>query len=346
MASVLAVDLGLSSQYKVQVSFLGVGLGPIGKCLIGSTTLPLLHRTLNLAVGWRLPSTSRWRYFSEGILMQTSYNEMKKFGNYYIAASYVKYLESAGARVVPVRLDLSNAEYEELFRSINGILFPGGGVSLVESGYAQVAKIFYNLATQSFDDGDYFPVWGTCLGFEELSYLISGELLLTLTNTKNDVLSLNFTGGVPKGRMFQNFPAELLQALAEEPLTANFHKWSLSMKNFTMNEKLKQFFNVLTTSTDGNIEFISSMEGYKYPVYGVQWHPEKAPYEWRRFKGISHAPNAVKTAFYLAEFLVSEAQKNNHHFESKETEEKSLIYQFSPVYTANFSSFQQCYVFD
>lgn len=28
-----------------------------------------------------------------------------------------------------------------------------------------------------------------------------------------------------------------------------------------MNEKLKKFFSVLTTNTDGEIEFISSMEG-------------------------------------------------------------------------------------
>ena len=41
-------------------------------------------------------------------------------------------------------------------------------------------------------------------------------------------------------------------------------------------------------------------------MYGVQWHPEKAPYEWGTLKGISHAPNAVKAAFYLAEFFVSE----------------------------------------
>lgn len=48
------------------------------------------------------------------------------------------------------------------------------------------------------------------------------------------------------------------------------------------------------------------MEGFKYPVYAVQWHPEKAPFEWKNLGGISHAPNAVKTSFYLAEFLVSE----------------------------------------
>ncbi|XP_036914515.1 gamma-glutamyl hydrolase [Sturnira hondurensis] len=282
-----------------------------------------------------------------GVLMQGCLSkEMKKLGRYYIAASYIKYLESAGARVVPIRPDLTKAKYERLFRSINGILFPGGSADLRKSGYAQAAQIFYNLSIKSFDSGDYFPVWGTCLGLQELSYLTSGEYLLIHTNTDGFAMPLNFTGDALKSRMFQNFPADLLQSLAEEPLTANFHNWSLSMKNFTMNEKLKEFFHVLTTNTDGKIEFISTMEGYKYPVYGVQWHPEKPPYEWKKLKGISHAPNAVKAAFYFAQFFVSEAQKNSHHFKSDVEEKKALIYQFRPVYTGNISSFQQSYIFD
>lgn len=41
-----------------------------------------------------------------GILMQKCHNKnMRALGKYYIAASYVKFLESAGARVVPVRYD-------------------------------------------------------------------------------------------------------------------------------------------------------------------------------------------------------------------------------------------------
>jgi len=51
-------------------------------------------------------------------------------------------------------------------------------------------------SAKSFDDGDYFPVWGTCLGFEELSYLISGgKSLLTLTHTNGIAMLLNFTKG-------------------------------------------------------------------------------------------------------------------------------------------------------
>ncbi|KAM5211569.1 gamma-glutamyl hydrolase [Hipposideros larvatus] len=304
----------------------------------------LLCGTASLGMSVSLDSNSTKPII--GILMQQCRSEeMKNLGKYYIAASYVKYLESAGARVVPIRLNLTNEEYEKLFQSLNGVLYPGGSVNLMESGYAHVAKKFYNLAIQSFDDGDYFPVWGTCLGFEELSYLISGESLLTHTDTDGITMPLNFTGSPVKSRMFQNFPTELLQSLAVEPLTANFHKWSLSVMNFTKNEKLKKFFNVLSTNTDGKIDFISTMEGYRYPVYGVQWHPEKAPYEWGRFEGISHAPNAVKAAFYLAEFFISEARKNSHHFESDVEEDEALIYQYRPVYTGNISSFQQSYIF-
>ncbi|XP_052032101.1 gamma-glutamyl hydrolase isoform X2 [Apodemus sylvaticus] len=198
-----------------------------------------------------------------GIVMQNSTGKLAKLGTYYIAASYVKYIESAGARVVPIRVDLSDAEYEGLFRSINGVLFPGGGANLTHSGYSRVAKIFFNKAIESFDNGDYFPVWGTCLGLEELSILVSGENLLTCTNSTSKKWPLNFTSAARHSRMFQNFPAELLKSLALENLTANFHKWSLSVKNFTENEKLKKFFNVLSTNTAENIEFISSMEARK-----------------------------------------------------------------------------------
>ena len=43
-------------------------------------------------------------YFSySGILSQDSSEKFSKYGKSYIASSYVKYIESAGARVVPIR---------------------------------------------------------------------------------------------------------------------------------------------------------------------------------------------------------------------------------------------------
>ncbi|XP_074134866.1 gamma-glutamyl hydrolase isoform X2 [Sminthopsis crassicaudata] len=282
-----------------------------------------------------------------GILAQANHKKnLKHYGNYYIAASYVKYLESAGARVVPIRLTQSDDDYDNLFHSINGILFPGGGVDLQTSKYSHVAQLFYDKALKANKEGDYFPIWGTCLGFEELTVLTSGKLLLTLTNTSGIALPLNFTKAVGDSRMFQNISKDLLEAFAKEPLTSNFHKWSLSLKNFTMNKKLNEFYKVLSTNTYDDIEFISTMEAYDYPIYAVQWHPEKSAFEWKNLTGIVHSPAAIRSSFHMAYFFVNEARKSHHHFASEAEEAKALIYNYTPVFTGNTSLFQQCYFFD
>uniref|UniRef100_A0A5F8H609 folate gamma-glutamyl hydrolase n=1 Tax=Monodelphis domestica TaxID=13616 RepID=A0A5F8H609_MONDO len=264
-----------------------------------------------------------------GILAQSHKEDLQGLGKYYIAASYVKYLESAGARVVPIR-----------------ILFPGGGVDLQTSKYSYVARLFYDKAKQAFKRGDYFAIWGTCLGFEELTVLTSGKQLLTPTNTSGIALPLNFTKAINESRMFQNFPKDLLVALATEPITSNFHKWSLSLKTFMENKKLSEFYTVLSTNTYKGIEFISTMEAKEYPIYGVQWHPEKNAFEWKKLKGLVHSPVGIRMSFYMADFFVNEARKSHHRFASKEEEEKALIYNYEPVFTGNYSSFQQCYFFD
>lgn len=120
---------------------------------------------------------------------------MKNYGRYYIVVFYVKYLEFVGVRVVLVRLDFIEKDYEIFFKFINGIFFFGGSVDFRCLDYVKVVKIFYNLFIQSFDDGDYFFVWGICFGFEEFLLLISGECLLIVIDIVDVVMLLNFIGG-------------------------------------------------------------------------------------------------------------------------------------------------------
>ncbi|XP_076828576.1 gamma-glutamyl hydrolase [Brachyhypopomus gauderio] len=279
-----------------------------------------------------------------GILAQEWYTPTPG-KNAYIAASYVKYLESAGARVVPVMIHRSEEYYTQIFKSINGILFPGGRASIVSSGYAKAAEIFYSLALEANSKGDYFPVWGTCLGFEMLSKLTSGELLRSHTDTSGLALPLNFTKEVKNSRMFKDFPEDLMTSLAKEPLTENSHNWSLTTESFSGNEKLRAFYRILSTNMDGQIEFVSTVEAYDLPVYGTQWHPEKNAFEWTH-SYIPHSAFAIKTTFYMSHFFVSEARKSLHRFSSKEEEQKALIYNYVPEYTGMMTSFEQMYFFD
>ena len=48
----------------------------------------------------------------------------------YLAASYVQWVMSGGARVVPVIIGQQESYYRHLFSSINGLLLPGGNAPL------------------------------------------------------------------------------------------------------------------------------------------------------------------------------------------------------------------------
>lgn len=267
-------------------------------------------------------------------------------GSSYIAASYVKYLESAGARVVPIRINGTEEDYTKLFYAINGLLLPGGDVDLQKSQFSRASKIFYELAIKANDAADYFPIWGTCQGFQQLTVLTSSKNLLTLTNTKAVALPLVFTQGAQNSRLFKSFPKDLLLALSEENITSNFHSWSLSLQNYTRNAKLKRFYKVLSTNSDGRKEFISTMEAYRYPFYAVQWHPEKSPFEWVDKPGMIHSVSSIRASFYTASFFVSEAMKNQHGFPTPQEEEKALIYNYAPVFKGLDAIFMQNYYFD
>uniref|UniRef100_A0A8C6TEE3 folate gamma-glutamyl hydrolase n=1 Tax=Neogobius melanostomus TaxID=47308 RepID=A0A8C6TEE3_9GOBI len=284
-----------------------------------------------------------------GILAQEVLRGATPNASSYIASSYVKALESAGARVIPVNIYNTEAEYKALFNSLNGILFPGGDVSITTSGYARAARIFYDLAIEANKKGDYFPVWGTCLGFEQLGVLTANvkemEEILVRTNLTKVSVPLNFTQEANGSRLFRDFSDEMMEILATEPLTVNAHIWSISMETYHSNERLNKFYRVLSTNNDGPLEFISTFEAIDYPMYGVQWHPEKSPFEWNR-DYYPHTANAVRVSFHFAEFFVSEARKSSHYFESEQAVRDLLIYHHHPTYTGDtYSVFEQKYFF-
>ena len=77
----------------------------------------------------------------------------------YISASYVKFAEAAGARVVPILHDMSPEEVTRRFNAVNGIIIPGGSQDLHSGNpYFDTAALVFDLTVKANDNGDYFPV--------------------------------------------------------------------------------------------------------------------------------------------------------------------------------------------
>ncbi|KAG5677951.1 hypothetical protein PVAND_007664 [Polypedilum vanderplanki] len=266
----------------------------------------------------------------------------------YIASSYVKFVEGGGARVVPVWIGKPREYYEDIMSKLNGILFPGGSLWFNQTnGYSEAGMHIYEIAEKMNDEGDYFPIWGTCLGFELLTYLSAkGEEHRVDCSSNSQSLPLIFKDGFHESRMFKNAPSHVIEILRTEPVTSNFHQFCVTEKNLT-DFHIDKEWHVISVNDDWNgLEFISTIENYRYPFYGIQFHPEKNLYEWVRNKNISHTTNAVIASQYFAEFFVSEARKNDHHFADAKTEDLYVIYNYPETFTgAKGSSFEQCYMF-
>ncbi len=151
----------------------------------------------------------------------------------YIAASYVKYIESAGARVVPINYYSSQSDLNTLFNSLNGFFFPGGGSSFPSS-----AQYIYDKTVEANKNGDFMPLWGTCMGFQWL--LIAQSKDKNILDPKNGQMdSYNYSipldfvsGGVENSKLFSKAPQYVIDVLSTENVTMNNHHYGIYTDHF------------------------------------------------------------------------------------------------------------------
>lgn len=108
-------------------------------------------------------------------------------------------------------------------------MLPGGGTYFTNSnGYAVAGRHIFDIASEMNEEGNYFPVWGTCLGFELLLFLSGdGE---TKGDHRKDCSSINrarqlfFKDDFKESRMFKNATESVVSILERESVTFNYHK--------------------------------------------------------------------------------------------------------------------------
>jgi gamma-glutamyl hydrolase len=278
-------------------------------------------------------------------------------GSSYIASSYIKFVESAGARAVPILVDMSMEDIRRRFEAVNGILIPGGGQELSPGhAYYDAVKILFDLTIEENKKGVHFPLHGTCLGFEALAVAAAGNASVLATFDAEDYAQpLYPTEHAEKSRFFNNLPVQVVDSLYTKAVAMENHMHGVLYRSFAENPPLDEFFRVLTLSNDRKkILYVSTMEAKEYPISATQWHPEKNAFEWTRGENIPHDLDAVLVTQAVANSFVNSARRNGHAPKSIEEEEELLIYNWSKniVYTGKHagkeqgeSSFDQIYVF-
>eukprot|EP00854_Cymbomonas_tetramitiformis_P010709 gene10709-12668_t len=183
--------------------------------------------------------------------------------------------------------------------------------------------MLFDLAIEANNDGDYFPIHATCLGFEQLAVKVSGNCSILTNFSAEDAAR----GG----------QKEILDCCQVAP------------RDFKMSSELQSFFQATSVSEDKNkVPYISTVEAKQYPIIGTQWHPEKNLFEWTSTEAIPHGADAAKLAQRVANLLVDRARRSCHKPSPAEVEDL-LIYNYSPVYPAKVDPmvpFDQVYLFE
>jgi gamma-glutamyl hydrolase len=220
-------------------------------------------------------------------------------GDSYIASSHITWLKRFGVKILPIPYTTKN--FKGYMQKVNGLYFPSGGAFAgTQTEYYKCCKKFLQLAMKENDKGNYFPIWGGCMGMQQLMIIADGhddlEKLLQRFDSFNNLQStLDFTEEGLRSRMMKNVSKAELKKLSTKECTLNNHKMGLSPTKFKRHKNIDKFYKIVSTSADRKgRHYVSTIEGRFYPFYGVQWHPERS-----------------SAMDYFAKFFVNELKKNH-----------------------------------
>ena len=219
-------------------------------------------------------------------------------GDSYIASSHIRWLRRHGVKIIPIPYTTKKFKY--YMSRINGLYFPSGGAFAgTQKEYYNCCKKFLQLAMKENDKGNHFPIWGGCMGMQQLMIIADGhddldKLLQRFDSFDNLLLTLDFTEDGLHSRMMSGATQAQLKKLSKKDCTLNNHKMGLSPTKFKRHKNIDKFYKIVSTSKDRKgRDFVSTIEGRFYPFYGVQWHPERS-----------------SAMDYFAKFFIKELKKN------------------------------------
>ena len=292
-----------------------------------------------------------------GILaIPSDYSQYAEKSYNYMAASYVKYVESAGARVVPIQWDLPLENLTSIMRKLNGFLLTGGSADHVKADnktltpFGKAVENVINNVIQFNKEGTYYPLWGTCMGFQLISCIIAGQssgnynCLYSQPGFLAVRKNMTFTQEALAHPIFSKMPDDIHKSFETEGITFFNMHYTVQRNLWEENYGLLTNFTRLTyVSDDVGTDFGVLIAGTKYPIFGSQFHPEKSAFEWNEQQDIPHSYEAIVGAQIYANFFVDEARKNSNKITNADFDEVS-IYNYNPIQIPN-DTFDQVYIF-
>jgi len=193
---------------------------------------------------------------------------------------------------------ITGSEIAAYFEYIHGLfLHPDWAEHPV---YAQTVRTLLTMAVQANRSGDYFPVWGTCLGYESMLDFFGALQPFERFDARRLERALSRmnlrTAEVHRSRLLSFATKAQLTHLRHAYVPYFDHEYGVSVTRFNKNAALRSSFRILSTCHDRTgKEYISMVEGRDLPFYGTQFHPDMD-----------------RAMTWMAAFFLKEARRSRH----------------------------------
>ncbi|XP_017127772.1 gamma-glutamyl hydrolase [Drosophila elegans] len=296
-------------------------------------------------------------------------NYGRKFYSY-IATSYVKLLEASGAHVVPIWIGRDRAYYESMMGQLNGILLPGGAVFIDEadrkarpdltSDCVRSAEHIYQLAMErnqrarkQDDAGGYFPIWGTCLGFQLLLiHAAEDPRIRSDCQPMRKAMPVKLVDNYQKSQLFKSLPHSVAEEMEKLPFACHQHRYCITKESLESCAIANDWSPLATQKDPTGLEFITIIEHRRFPIFGCQFHPERAAFE-QRFNAkdlcyLAHSSSGIELSQIFGSRFVDVCRRNTNRFDTPKLKARHLIWNWQPVFSGQFedSNWLQCYLFE
>ena len=221
--------------------------------------------------------------------------------------NFVRFLQASGADLIVVHTwtDLKNIDYL-LENKVTGVIFQGiDTIDKTIDPYINILK---------YIQSKIISIYNSSKGKKKIPILALGNdmtILGILSSNKNDFsiskvlvgpnkIKLNKDG--MKSWIFAELQNSDFTALENENICSNYITNLIPKKLF--DNKLTNYFKIISTSLYENEEYVSIMESNLYPIIGMSFHPEHIVFEENEMFKVPDSLEAIKAARFIGNSFV------------------------------------------
>jgi gamma-glutamyl hydrolase len=276
----------------------------------------------------RLNGTVKQKTVTIGVITAPYLSQADSYITSYMAASYVKWLEAAGALIVPLQFDLPKPILQGFLKQLNGVVLIGGGIDVIATHshkqfivFEETLNYILNYVTYQNSIGHFYPIWCTCMSFELVAiFKTLNKILPRQERIDNHLIREGKVG--EDTLQWTNSPSELKQLFTKNEIQemnkkpAVFYAHGLSLKyDSKFTKKFSKIANIVCTGISENkgIKYIAAYEFKDIPIFGVQFHPEKPPFEYvNDGLRVPKSKIAINLSSRFARFFINKCKRNTN----------------------------------